>query len=391
MRKNGTQTGKVMKTALAAAVMAVFMSGAALADGGLEMSTSYTGVSVKPGDTVSFSLDFDNSGSSENVSLSASELPDGFEGYFQGGGNTVNGVYVKNGENDSLASYKVTIPDNAEEGSYPLTLQASGEYNSDVLTLTVNVTNLDLGSSKLTTDYEEQQGASGTSFTFNSTIQNNTAEKQSYSLSAQAPDGWTVRFAPSGQSTQVSAVDVDGQGTQGLTVTVIPTDSVEAGEYEIPISAISASETLSATLKVTITGTYDLSVTTQSGVLSFDANANKKTAVTLSVVNNGNIALNNINLTAQAPTDWDVEFSESSIDTLEAGQTKSVVAYVTPSKSAISGDYVMTINAKSTDTSDEAQFRVTVKTQTIWGFAGIAVIVLILAGLYTVFKKYGRH
>lgn len=146
-----------MKAALAAAVMTVFMSGAALADGGLEMSTSYTGVSVKPGDTVSFSLDFDNSGSSENVSLSASELPDGFEGYFQGGGNTVNGVYVKNGENDSLASYKVTVPDNAEEGSYPLTLQASGEYNSDALTLTVNVTNLDLGSSKLTTDYEEQQ------------------------------------------------------------------------------------------------------------------------------------------------------------------------------------------------------------------------------------------
>lgn len=186
-------------------------------------------------------------------------------------------------------------------------------------------------------------------------------------------------------------MDVDGQGTQGLTVTVTPTDSVEAGEYEIPISAISANETLSATLKVTITGTYDLNVTTQSGVLSFDANANKKTAVTLSVVNNGNIALNNINLTAQAPTDWDVEFSESSIDTLEAGQTKSVVAYVTPSKSAISGDYVMTINAKSTDTSDAAQFRVTVKTQTVWGFAGIAVIVLILAGLYTVFKKYGRH
>lgn len=391
MKKNSIQSGRAMKTAAAAVLMAVFMSGAAFADGGLEMSTSYTGVSVKPGDTVSFSLDFDNSGSSENVALSAANLPDDFEGYFQGGGNTVNGVYVKNGENDSLVTYKVTVPDNAEEGSYPVTLQASGEGNSDALTVTLNVTNVDLGSSKLTTDYEEQQGASGSSFTFNSTIQNNTAENQSYSLSATPPTGWTVKFAPSGQSTQVSSIDVDGQGSQGLTVTVTPTDSVEAGEYEIPVSAISANETLTTTLKVTITGTYDLSVTTQSGVLSFDANANKKTAVTLNVVNNGNIALNNINLTAQAPTDWEVEFSESSIDTLEAGATKSVVAYVTPSKSAISGDYVMTINAKSTDTSDAAQFRVTVKTQSIWGVAGIVLILAILGGLYAVFKKYGRH
>ena len=62
-------------------------------------------------------------------------------------------------------------------------------------------------------------------------------------------------------------------------------------------------------LKVTITGKYSVSMTTQNETLSFNAKANKKTAVVLDVTNNGNVALTDINLTASAPTDWTVEFS----------------------------------------------------------------------------------
>ena len=105
-------------------------------------------------------------------------------------------------------------------------------------------------------------------------------------------------------------------------------------------------------LKVTITGKYSVSMTTQNETLSFNAKANKKTAVVLDVTNNGNVALTDINLTASAPTDWTVEFSESSIDSLDAGTTKEVTAYVTPSQSAISGDYVVNMTATAKETSN---------------------------------------
>ncbi len=383
-------------TAAAAGMMltaAMTLGGAipAFADGGLDMSTAYPGISVKPGDAISFNLDFTNSGAGESVALSASKLPDGFTGYFEGDGKNISNVYVKNGDNDKLASYNVTVPDNAAEGSYTVTLNAAGESNADSITLTMNVSSEELGSSKLTTEYPEQEGAAGTTFTFNSTIQNNSSNNQSFSLSAQAPDGWKVAFTPSGASTQVASADVDAEKSQGVTITVTPPDGVQAGDYTIPISAVSASENLTSQLKVTITGTYGLKVQAPSGLLSFNANANKKTAVTVDVVNDGNIALNNINLTSTAPSDWKVEFSESSIDSLDAGATKEVTMYVTPSNAAVSGDYAMTVQAATTATTAKSDFRVTVKTQTVWGLVGVVLIAAIVAGLAGVFKKYGRH
>lgn len=113
--------------------------------------------------------------------------------------------------------------------------------------------------------------------------------------------------------------------------------------------------------------------------------------MTISVTNNGNVDLQNINLTSSAPSDWTVEFSESSIDVLEAGATKEITVHVTPSKDAMSGDYSMSITAQNSETSDTTEFRVTVKTETVWGVVGILLIVAAAGGLWYVFKKYGRR
>lgn len=137
----------------------------------------------------------------------------------------------------------------------------------------------------------------------------------------------------------MAAITVDARSSQAMSVEVVPPDEVEAGDYTIQISAVSATETLSDELTVTITGSYEIELTTPSGLLSFDATANKKTSVTLNITNNGNVDLQNVNLTSSAPTDWVVEFSESEISVLEAGATREVTAYVTPSKDAMSGDY----------------------------------------------------
>lgn len=369
----------------------------AWAAGGLEMSTDYTGITAKPGDTLNFSLDFTNqTGSGLNTSLSATGLDDSWKGYFEGNNKEVSNVFVKSGadssDNDDLVTYTVTVPDDAQKGSYNVLLHAGSntEASSD-LQLTINVSDETTGTNQLTTTYPEQQGASGTTFTFNSTVQNNSSSAQTYSLAADAPTGWTVSFKPSGASNAASSVDVDAHGSQTVTVTVTPPDKIDAGDYEIPITATSSAQSLSQTLKVTITGTYKIDVATNDGTLSFNANVNKKQSVPLTITNSGNIDLNNINLTTTAPSGWNVEFSESSIDSLPAGQTKDVVMYVTPSKDAMSGDYAMTVTAQNEDTSIDQSFRVTVKTSTLWGVVGILIIAAVICGLGEVFHKYGRH
>ena len=250
----------------------------AQAAGGLEMSTSYPGQTVKPGDELTFSLDFSNSNAEGgNTALSVTSIPDGWSGYFEGDGTEISNVYVKSGDNEALAAFQVTVPADAAQGVYNITLLAQSGTMSSELTLTLNVSEDGQGGSSLETDYAEQEGAAGTTFTFNTTIQNNTASDQSYSLSSSAP------------------------------------------------------------------------------------------------------------------TDWTVEFSESSISVLEAGTTYEVTAYVTPAEDALSGDYTFTLSASNSEVSSDAEFRVSVKTETVWGIVAVVLIAAAAGGLCLVFRKYGRR
>ena len=57
----------------------------------------------------------------------------------------------------------------------------------------------------------------------------------------------------------------------------------------------------------------------------------------------------------------------------------------------ITGDYVTSISIKNDEASSSADLRVSVKTSTTWGIAAIAIIVVLVAVLGMIFKKFGRR
>lgn len=391
---------KKIGAGLAAASMAAAMILQAVpayaAESGIDMSTDYPGIMAKAGETINFPLDFLSlDGEGYDIALSAVSLPEEWNGYFKGGNSQISKIHVNgtaDGETDSPASFSLTVPDDAEEGVYQVELKAdAGSGNTDTLGLEITVNEEETGQSNFTSEYPEQQGAAGTTFSFDTTIVNNRGTNQSYSLSAETPQGWQVTFTPSDDSSNVASMEVEAGSSKGLKVTVTPPENVEKGDYTIPCTAVSSSDKLSTELKVSITGTYDVDLSTPNGLLSFDAYANKESSVTLSVTNSGNVELNNLNLTSSAPTDWEVAFSESTIDTLEPGATKEITATVKPGDNAITGDYVTTVTISNENTSASADFRVSVKTSTTWGIAAAGIIVVLLAGLGFIFKKYGRR
>ncbi len=380
-------------TVLMSLLLTLLCPFAAKAAGGLELSTAYPGITVKAGEVVSVSLNLENtSGSAFDASLSAVSMPEGWDGYFSGGGKQISKVHAANGETVTGVTFQLTIPKDAAEGTYQAELSAAADSGiSDTAVLDFTISENEYGQSSFTIEYPFQEGPSGTTFTFNTTLVNNGADTQSYNLSAQAPSGWQVSFKPSGETTQIAAIDIDSAGTQGISVTVVPPANVEAGEYKIPVTAVSSKETMNLDLNVNITGTYGLEVTTPTGLLSMDTSAGKESAVTLNVINNSNVTLENISLTSSAPAGWTVEFDNSTIESLDAGATKEVVAHITPSEDAMTGDYVTSISASVAETSASADFRVTVKTATVWGIVAVAIILALIAGLGYVFKKYGRR
>ena len=390
---------RFLMAAFAAVMMALIMFWGSRttvhAAGGLSLSTEYPGVTITPGETLNITLTLTNtSGSPVNADVAIASLPDGWEGYLQGGDYEVNEVHVGPASEGTQLTLHLTVPDALEEGTY--TVQVDADVNEEIydsLTLSFEVNEVNAGAGSFTTEYPEQEGTAGTSFSFSTTLINNGLSTESYSLSSSAPSGWQVSFVPSDESTSVASIEVESSTSQGLTVEVVPPEGVEAGEYDISCSAVSASETLTTDLKVVITGTYGISLSTPDGRLSFDAHANDDSKVTLNITNTGNVDLQNVSLNSTLPSGWTVTYNveDNVIESIPAGSTAEVIATVTPGSDAITGDYVASFTAETDEASSSVDFRVSVKTQTVWGLVAVLIILCVAGGLVYVFRKYGRR
>ena len=379
-------------TLLASCAMAESLDTAPAAEPYIELSTQYPALTVKAGDSLTFDLDLDNySGVSQDITLSVAEIPEGWEGTFSAGSNQVSVVHVKNQATNSEVSFAVDVPLETADGEYIIRLAARGEDFADEMEIALTVSAEEIGESSFTAEYPSQEGDATTDFTFSATLINNTLSTQNYSFTSNAPSGWQVSFQPSGESTSVAALDVEARTTQAMDISVTPPENVEAGTYEIPVTATSVNESMPITLSVTITGSYGLTLSTPSGRLSLDAYANQESAVQLSLTNTGNSDLTNVNITSSAPTGWTVRFANETIDIIEAGATVETTMYITPGEDAMSGDYATTITARNSDANDSVDFRITVKTETIWGLTGIGVIVVLAVVIGIVMRKYGRR
>lgn len=367
----------------------------AMAEGGLDLSTEYPGMAVKPGDSLNITIDMNNtSGSDTDVAVQIAELPEGWDGYLKGGSYEVSRVHVKSGE-ESDVTLHLDVPEEMTEGTYHVIVSGTGENGgADRLNLSFDVTEENAGHGTFSSEYPEQEGISGTDFSFSTTLINNGLTSQSYSLSSNAPIGWNVSFQPSDSSTSVAAIEVESASSQGLTVDVTPPENVAAGDYTISCSAVSAVETLSTDLTVTITGTYDMTLSTPDGRVSFDANAGKTKDITLQIANTGNVDLENVSINSSLPSGWVVTYDldDNIIESIPAGSVTEVIAHVRPDSDAITGDYVAKFTAKHDQASSSSlEFRVSVKTDTFWGIIAVAVIACTLGALGYVFRKYGRR
>ena len=96
-------------------------------------------------------------------------------------------------------------------------------------------------------------------------------------------------------------------------------------------------------------------------------------------------------MSATPPSGWDVAFDQETLPEIPPGETAVVTATITPSEEAVAGDYVLTFSASGEDANDEIEVRTTVTPSAIWGILGIGLIVLTLAALAWVFRRFGRR
>ncbi len=352
----------------------------------IELYAPYTHITVTPGQKIDYSVKLiNNSSSIRDVGISLYGLPDDWSYTLKSGGWQISRLSVLPDKEETI-SLEVMVPLKVEKGTYRFHIRASGY---DDLPLTIEVSKSGTYKTAFSTKQPNLEGAANTTFTFSATLKNATADTQFYALTARPPRGWSVNFKADYK--QVASVKVNPNETQSISIEADPPDQTPAGTYKIPVLASTANTSAGFEVSVAITGSYDLSLSTPTGRLSEDITAGDSKEVTLTVKNTGSAPLTDITMSATTPVDWNVTFDPKKINRLPAGKTTEVTAKIHASEDAIAGDYVTALEAKTSETSSQAKFRISVHTSAIWGWLGILIICAALGSVYYLFKKYGRR
>ena len=387
---------RVLRASLAAFLLVIGIVPAALAQGPLEITTPYPSVVADPGATASFqsTVVTDVSG---RVDLAVTQQPDGWIVRLRGAGSTIAAVTTTANADATLISAtftaEVDVPSDAAAGAYKVVIEGRTVGGTTVqLPLDITVAGADSGSVALTTDFPSLRGPTSTNFRFNLILHNDTNQQITFGLESDSPAGWTVDVKPSGSDQATTAV-VDAGTTEAVTATVkAPTDT-PAGSYTVTVRAVGGPTPVSVDLSLDLTGTYSMSLSTVDGRLNARVTAGSASVLNIIVSNDGTTPLTNVSLTATPPRDWQVTFDPATIDQIPALQQVTVPVTITAADNALAGDYLLTINARATDsaTSDSMELRTTVDTSPIGYLIGIAILIIVAVGLFFVFQRYGRR
>lgn len=112
----------------------------------------------------------------------------------------------------------------------------------------------------------------------------------------------------------------------------------------------------------------------------------------LEVENSGNVAINNISLSANNPEDWSVQINPMTIGSLSPGAIQTIDANVRPTSTASKGDYQVTVIAEGDGIRRAMTVYVRVQdSNSMWLWIGIGLGVIVIAGFVFVFLRMGRQ
>lgn len=380
-------TGKLKKLLiLSLTLMLALPAVPASAASGTYLYTPYTYLSASPGETLRYEIQLTNN--TDDVQYAALSFDTGNANWTYSliaGGYPIREIAVRDGTTESV-NLSITVPYEVSKGDYPFTLHA-GPFGS--LALKVNVAEGGTYKSELTIDQPNLQGHSDSTFTYSLKLENRTAAKQTYALTADTPIGWEARFSSSNE--RVSSVDIDANASKTISLVLTPPDSAQAGTYDIPVQAVSGGTSAESQVQAVITGSYGIDLTTLDGRLSGKITAGKERNLELVVRNTGTSELTDVTLTGEPPANWDLSFEPKTISTLKPGEQKTVTAKLKASDKALAGDYVVSLVATTSVKNADATIRMTVETSVLWGWIGVLIIAAVLGGVYFLFRKYGRR
>lgn len=359
--------------------------------------TPYTSRSVTPGETITYGIEvYNNTARVQNVALSVADLPRSWNPVFSSNSNIIQKIAIKpqnlsSGNNAREVVLTLDVPLNIRKGLYDLVVQArTNDGYIYSLPLDIRVTQQGTLETEFTVQQTNMEGYSDSQLIYQAELYNKTAQEQSYSLTADAPPGWDVRFMyGSGYATSVTLES--NQSTENFSIRVTPSETARADTFNIGVQARSKNSNATQQLEAVIKGKYEMDFTTNNDRLNTEVTVGGSQDVILLLENTGSVPIRNIGLSARTPVGWNVQFDNKQLSLIEPSNSARVTATINTSKNAIAGDYKMEIKADSENLASIMDLRVTVKRSITWGFVGAIIILSVILGIGYLFRKFGRR
>ena len=253
---------------------------------------------------------------------------------------------------------------------------------------------------ELTATYPTLEAIAGAEFEFEVDLRymgELGGDARTFELVVTTPEGWSVYITPQyPKEKRISAINLLPGFTAATKIMVMATSPFfplpEPGEYKITLEAISGKIKGTIELTAVITAKYIMVLAPAGERLNTTAKAGKDNYFSIDVANLGTAPIENIKFSSVKPSGWTIEFSPDKIESLPAFDFQTVDVNIKPPTETIAGDYEITIRASGEQISrEEIKIRVTVETPTIWGWVGVGIIVLVIAGLAYIFMRFSRR
>ena len=361
---------------------------------GFWLTTSWPEMTIKPGETQSVSLSLRNEKlPPQRATIEVSGVPEGWEWSLKGGGREVTAAIVSPDSTERLTLELTPPGDASTDGEHAIEVRARTAAETVTLPLVVRLSETEEVASGLSLEPElpALRGTARSTFSFKIKVKNEGAEDGLFNLAASVPSGFQTRFKKGYGSEEITGLPIGAGATETVTMEVIPSRAVAAGRYEAGFEV--SGEGLSGTtqLSMDVTGEPQLRIVGPQERLSGEAVAGRESSFTFTLVNTGTASATDLELSATPPSGWTVAFEPQDVAQIAPNSTGEVNVKITPSEQAIAGDYMVSVRASNDTVSESVQFRVTVRTSTMWGAAGLGVIAVAALVLGGAVMRYGRR
>ncbi len=246
--------------------------------------------------------------------------------------------------------------------------------------------------------YPRMEAIAGGTFQFEVGLTySGTLAGRDFDLQVTGPKNWDVYMTPQYENDKkISAIRLQ-QYPGNIKIRLVATAPFfplpDPGQYKIKLEAVSGQVKGSGELTAVITAKYILSTAPAlEGRYNTTAQAGSDNFFSINVSNLGSAPIDNIKFSSTKPEGWTVEFKPDKIESLGAIDEQTVDVNIKPAPKTIAGDYLITLTASGTQTSaGNMNIRVTVETPSVWGWVGVGIILVVVAGVIGIFMRFSRR